>query len=212
MPKRQILPRRLGALDDDISMECACSMRVNSGDWVRSYSKGIWQVMREVPQHFAPRYSIAAPLELAPEAIFVLKRLVDDKWKKAFAVETAQGSLLRPLAKADAAKLARFQVENPRIIAEFEAYEKPVDQILNLPFSLAKKSDFRLFKQTMKQTFAEPLQRGVTSDAILKLVAESPYASGYWQNPRSATLQFVCHNLEIARRHFIYREINIQNF
>jgi hypothetical protein len=187
-------------------------MAVDSGDWVRSYSKGIWQVMRKAPQHYAPRYSLAAPLELVAEPTFVLKRLVDDKWKKAFAVEAAQGAFVRPLAKADASKLSRSQEENPKIFAEFAIYKEPVDQILNLPFSLAKNSDFRLFKQTMEQLFAEPLQQGISNDGILQLIAASPYASGYCQNPRCATLQFVCRDLEIARRHLIYRGMCVQNF
>lgn len=187
-------------------------MAVNTGDWVRSYSKGIWQVIRAVPDHFAPRFSLAEPKQPYAGPLFILKRIVNDGWKLAFEVEAAHVSLLKPLAKADRLKLERFLADNPESVRKFDAFDKPIHAILNLGFSLPRRSDFARFKSEFAQTFQQPLQAGISSDAILKAIAQSPFATNYGENPRSATLQFVCKNHEVKRKELVYRELNIQNF
>lgn len=137
---------------------------------------------------------------------------MNDKWKKAFALETAHTSLVRPLTKADAGKLQKFLRDHPDVVAEFNEFQQPVDLILNLGFSLPRKSDFRAFKKELEEAFAEPLSEGMTGDAILKLISQSRFANAFNDIPRSATLQFACKNLEVQRKHFIYRELHIQNF
>ena len=187
-------------------------MTVRTGDWVRASSPGIWRVVREIPEHYEPRFSLDAPLTLFDERLFVLKRLVDSKWKKALAMDSNHESFLKPLAKADARKLERFREDNPDFLAEFNAFDKSLDLLLNLPFGLAKKSDFRNFKKEVERAFAGPLVSGMTNDAILDIIANGSYATAYGQNPRSATLQFVCRDFEVKRRHFIYRQLNVHNF
>jgi hypothetical protein len=50
-----------------------------------------------VGQHFEPRASLKDPKELYDGPLFILKRLVNNKWKKAFAVETAHADFAKPL-------------------------------------------------------------------------------------------------------------------
>jgi hypothetical protein len=165
-----------------------------------------------VPEHYEPRYSISAPQQLADRPEFLLKRLVNEKWKPAFAVENAEVSFVKPLTKADAGKLKRFLGDNADLVERFEAFTQPLDLILNLSFSLAKRSDFRRFKAEFEEAFAEPLRGGMMSDGILKVIAQSSYAACFCKMPQSATLQFVCQDHEVKRRHFIYRQLNVQNF
>ena len=187
-------------------------MAIQVGDWVRSYSKGIWQVTRVVPEHYETRYSLSAPLQLDDRPKFLLKRLVNEKWKPAFAAESAEASFVKPLTKADAGKLERFVDDNADVVAQFESSTQPVDLVLNLGFSLAKRSDFRQFKAEFEEALAEPLRGGMTGDAVLEVIAQSSYADRLGEIPRSAALQFICQDHEVKRRQFIYRQLNIHKF
>jgi hypothetical protein len=187
-------------------------MPINSGDWVRSYSKGIWQVVRQVPEHYEPRYSQNAPRVLAEGPQYLLKRLVNDKWKPAFAMECAEVSFVKPLNKADTVKLQRYLAHNADVAAHFESFVQPLDSVLNLSFSLPKKSDFRRFKAEFEAAFASNLPDGVTHDDIMKVIAQSSFAAGFAEIPCSATLQFICQDHEVKRRHMIYRQLHVHSF
>ena len=150
--------------------------------------------------------------ELADRQLFLLKRLVNEKWKPAFAADSAEASFVKPLTKADAGKLERFVDDNPDIVTQFKSFTQPIDLILNLGFSLARRSDFRQFKAEFEEAFAEALRGGTTSDAILEVIARSSYATCLGEMPQSATLQFTCQDREVKRRHFIYRQLNVHNF
>ena len=91
-------------------------MSVKKNDWVRSYSAGVWRVSAEVPAHFEPRASLQEPKELYDGPLFILKRIVNNKWKKAFALETAHAAFVKPLNKADTKKLETFLSQNADIV------------------------------------------------------------------------------------------------
>lgn len=77
---------------------------------------------------------------------------------------------------------------------------------------MARKSDFREFKSHCQKAFAASLKSGMSNDAILNTIAQGPYAAAYCQSPRSATLQFICPDFEIKRRHLVYRQLNVCDF
>ena len=187
-------------------------MAIGTRDWVRSISKGVWQVVRQVPEYYEPRCSLREPRTLMDGPIFIVKRIVNDKWKPALAMESIHATLLRPLNKADARKLDKLLQDNAKLSADFQAFAKPIQPLLNLSFSLKNKSDYRPFKEYFTGAFVEALARGLSSDAILKLIAKSPYAAGLGQIPRQATLQFVCEDYEVKRRHLIFRQLNVHHF
>jgi hypothetical protein len=187
-------------------------MTISVGDWVRSCSPGIWQVVRVVPEHYALRYSLDAPQKLAEEPLLVLKRVVGDKWKKAFAPEVVGASAVRQLSKADSARLNKLLQSDDQLSQDFEKYSQPLDLILNLSFALPKKSDFGGFKKEFEKAFARPLEKGLTSDGIVEVIASSKYASHFNEIPRNATLQFASKDLEVKRKHFIYRTLQVHNF
>jgi hypothetical protein len=142
----------------------------------------------------------------------MLKRIVGDQWKKALAVEVAGAPTLRPLSKTDTAKLDKLLRNNVDLAAEFENFSQPLDLVLNLSFALPKKSDFPGFKTEFEKAFAQPLENGLTSDAILKVIANSKYAAHFNDIPRNATLQFACQDLEVKRKQFVYRSLQVHNF
>ncbi len=144
--------------------------------------------------------------------LFLLKRIVNDKWKPAFKMTSAPESLVKPLNKADSQKLQRFLGENDVVVVDFESFSRPVDAILNLGFALPRRSDFKKFKREFEAIFSVLLAEGLTSDAILKVIAQSDFASHFGERPRDATLQFICKDHEIRRRNLVYRELEVHNF
>jgi hypothetical protein len=101
-------------------------MTVRIGDWVRVDSKGVWRIQRVVPAHYEPRYSLSDSKELYAGPLFLLKRIVNDKWKPAFEATAARGSLVKPLNKADSRKLQKFLGENDAVVADFDGFACPV--------------------------------------------------------------------------------------
>jgi hypothetical protein len=182
-------------------------MSVKKNDWVRSYSAGVWRVCSEVPSHFEPRSSLKDPKELYDGTLYILKRLVNNKWKKALAVETAHSDFIKPLNKADTKKLEFFISHNADILAEFEAYDHSQDSILNIGFALKRKTDLTKLRIAVAQELGEELKNGVTCDKILGAIAKTPYAEFCGEAPQSATLQFVNIGHEIRRRELIYRKM-----
>jgi hypothetical protein len=187
-------------------------MTVHIGDWVRVDSKGIWRIERAVSAHYEPRYSLSDRKALYAGTLFLLKRMLNDKWKPSFETTATHESLVKPLNKADSRKLQKFLDGNDVVVAEFYSFARPVDALLNLGFALPRRADFRKFKREFEAIFSGPLAEGVTSDAILKAIAQSDFASHLGDTPRDATLQFICKDHEVKRRNLIYRELKVQNF
>jgi len=180
---------------------------VKKNDWVRSYSAGVWRVSSEVPSHFEPRASLKDPKELYDGSLFILKRLVNNKWTKAFAVETAHADFVKPLNKADTKKLESFISQNADILSDFETYDQPLDSILNIGFALKRKTDLTKLRNAVAQELEEEIENGVTCDRILGAIAKTSYAEFCGETPQSATLQFVNFGHEIRRRELIYRKM-----
>ena len=187
-------------------------MTVQIGDWVRVDSRGVWRIGRVVPAHYEPRYSLSDPKELYAGTLFLLKRMVNDKWKPSFEATAAHESLVKLLNKADSRKLQKFLAENQAVVADFESYARPVNALLNLGFALPRRSDFKRFQREYEAAFSGPLAEGMTGDAILKVIAQSDFASHLGDSPRDATLQFICKDHEVRRRNLIYRELQVHNF
>ena len=186
-------------------------MSVNQNDWVLSYSKGIWRVLREIPQHYEARFSLEEPKELYDGPLYLVKRLVNDKWKRSFEIESAHGAFVRKLSKSDSTKLDAFLSENTDILHEFEEYDRPLLDLLNIGFALKRKTDrFRLKKEV--ETALGDVSAGVTSDSILRAIGKTSFARLCGEHPQSASLQFVNKNYEIRRRELVYREMKTLDF
>ncbi len=97
--------------------------------------------------------------------------------------------------------------ENADVVVEFEAYDHPLDSILNIGFALKRKSDLAKLQHAVAHELGEELEEGITCDQILRAIAKTPYAEFCGEVPQSATLQFVNFGHEIRRRELIYRKM-----
>tara|TARA_R110002111_G_scaffold78222_1_gene124046 strand:- start:186 stop:749 length:564 start_codon:yes stop_codon:yes gene_type:complete len=187
-------------------------MSIKKNDWVRSYSAGVWRVLSEVPPHYEMRTSPEDPKELYDGPLFIVKRIVNNKWKRAFETETAHAAFIKPLNKADTKRLETFISKNDGILGEFASFERPLQCILNVGFALKRKSDLKKLRDEVVAALGGDLAKGVSAPAITKAIASTSYAALCNESPQSARLQFVNFNYEIRRRELIYREMNALSF
>lgn len=187
-------------------------MTVQKGDWVKIGVKGIWRVERAVPDHYEPRYRLADRKQLFPGRLFVVKRLLSEKWKPAFEATVAEESLVKPLGKSDVRKLESYVAANAETLLDFKSFVRPVDAVLNLSFGLPRRSDYKAFKNEFVAALLATLEEGMTSDAVLKAIAASSFAPYFGEIPSDATLQLICKDHEVRRRNLVYRELMVHNF
>jgi hypothetical protein len=187
-------------------------MAIKTNDWVRSYSAGVWRVLSEVPPHYEMRTSPDEPKELYDGPLFIVKRIVNNKWRPAFEIEAAHAAFIKPLNKADTKKLEAFISQNDSVLDEFTSYERPLKCILNIGFALKRKSDLKKLRDEVAAILGEDLSKGVSAPAIAKAISSTSYSALCNESPQSGTLQFVNFNYEIRRRELIFREMNALNF
>jgi hypothetical protein len=104
-------------------------MRLNVGDWVRSYSAGIWQIYRVLED-----YKCLDPLtgnESINSRIFS-KRFVSNSFRQSFKEECCHPSFVTDLKSEEMKKLEKFIVKNSVLYAKFLKYEpKPIASVYN---------------------------------------------------------------------------------
>lgn len=186
-------------------------MSIKANDWVRSYSAGIWRVVREVPDHYEPRCSPHERKQLFDGPLFMVKRLVNNKWKLALEIESVHGSFVRPLNQADTKKLNIYLSDRAETLDAFNAFDRPLQYLLNIGFALKRKADIPKLRKEMAGAIGD-ISAGVTSEAIMKAIGSTSFADTCGEFPQSATLQFVNTNYEIRRRELIFREMTALNF
>lgn len=187
-------------------------MAIKKNDWVRSYSAGVWRVLSEVPTHYEMRTSPDEPKELYDGPMFIVKRIVNNKWIRAFEMEAAHAAFIKPLNKADTKKLETFISQNDGILEEFASFKRPLQCILNIGFALKRKSDLQKLRDEVASALGDDLAKGVSAPAIAKAISSTSFAALCNKSPQSGTLQFVNFDYEIRRRELIYREMSALNF
>lgn len=154
-----------------------------SGDWIKSYSSGCWQVYRVISfQTFDP-VSQAAVTQVA---VFS-KRLWDAKKKPAFTQECCDVSFTKPLSARDADALASRLLNDEPLRTAFEQYvPAPIDAIYNARLTIPRGTTKSQIKKSLSaQAFTQP-----------QLVAQLKKL-GAWDPHGHVTAQFVSPNHEV---------------
>jgi hypothetical protein len=175
-------------------------MHIN--DWVYSYSKGIWQVTKII------NVESLFPTKSSQTSVFV-KRILNEKGKRSFSMESAHPSFIRPITVSDKAVLENFIKENPKAFNEFNSYHKPIDSILNLAFYVKDKGERDRFKEFALDKFSN-IEDGLNDTQILKSLEDK--LSDERSSIRNITLQFVSVDSEVFENRYRYTQMNILDF
>ena len=108
------------------------------GDWVKSYSSGIWQIYRILD---CKRLNPATGDEQDKTTIFS-KRFLSNAYKRSFKEECCDPHFVTRLNSDEKSDLNKFISENPKLYETFLAYEpKNIDCVYNARIGIPESRD-----------------------------------------------------------------------
>lgn len=180
------------------------------GDWVNSYTEGIWQVYRIIDGVNELRYSLDDKKKRSRRVIVFSKRLVDTYWKPAFAVESCERSMATAVTTDCIDQIDTFLAEHPNVKSAFESYTpEPIDLIVNLSMAVRDRSRLITFCET---TLADETAQGVPLDRVLSLIQQTGLSQYIGKTPINTTLQLTCRDHEMKDGEFILRDARVLPF
>jgi hypothetical protein len=186
---------------------------MQTGDWVRSYYRGIWQIYRIVHGFYEFRFSLQEEKVLSNRTLVFSKRIVNDRWKRSFSAASCEASLVEPLSDKERAGLDMFIGDNPKVIKAFEKYKpKSVDFLMNLSFGCPRGLSAPDVRQQLAQLLTPLLTKGANLDELLVALEESGLNRYRGLFPRNLTLQFKSHDYELQGKDFLFRSLNVLPF
>jgi len=181
---------------------------VRVGDWVHSYSMGIWRVWRLLSGFNELRFSLDTPKSVSRRTLVFSSRLVNTSWKKSFSTECAELSLVRRISRDDEARIEELLQSNPSLKKAFEKYQAKndsLDLVVNVGFGQIRGFGPRATQSSLWQparTFHPEWNHHGRGAA---LPARCRYYDCIGKTPRTATLQLISVGHEVRDREFILR-------
>jgi len=172
------------------------------GDWVRSYSRGIWQVHR-VLADFVDHSPVPPP---APRVLVFSTRFLTAKGSPRIDYESCDASFVNPLEPEARAELESFIERNPLAFRKFQRTEKRCpDLIYNLALSSTPDE-----VATLANHLGGIIGAGLTLPQIRSIVQASTVGGSVGRNPIRATLQLISKQHEVVDREFVFRRLYVR--
>ncbi len=176
------------------------------GDWVNSYSKGIYRVERIIEEYFEesdpiilPGYSIG---DKKPKRTVVSKRLLNSKFKKSISYESCNEVFITPISPSKKENLDAVLKENPSYIDALDNYKIPVlIGIYNMPLQIDDVADLKKMEKLIAlikhgKSFLE-IKEEMQKNDLLKLKPK---------NYGNYLFQLINHDNEYKNKKLIWRE------
>lgn len=168
-------------------------MSLKVGDWVRSYSAGIWQVYRILEY----KCLNAVTGEVQNKTTVFSKRFVSNSYKRSFKEESCDSSLVRHLSPNEGAELENFISENSKLYEQYLAYEpKGIDCIYNARIGVPESKNASEITKLLSGL--EPIREIDISQHLANL--------GYNTKAMPAwTVQFVSENFNVVGGYLMFK-------
>ncbi len=122
-------------------------MNLEKGEWIYSYSKGIFRVEEIIDKYYEENTPLLGNNKIGdkmPTRTIISKKFLTSTFKKSFGFEVCDESLVSKLSKSDLKKLEKLLSEKPNLIKEFEEYEIPERHtIWKSEFQINNENDLR---------------------------------------------------------------------
>ena len=178
-------------------------MDMKIGDWVTSYTPGIWRVYRVLSIDREMRFSLSERRMKSRRVVVFSTRLVDAKWRRAFKTESCEQTLIHSLSGDDEKQLMQMLKEEPQLLKEFERYApEPIDLIVNLSMRVP---EFVTLEDFCRRALTPAMTSGMSMEDVLQLLQKANLDRCVGKFPINATLQMVCHDHEMREGEFILR-------
>jgi hypothetical protein len=124
---------------------------IKIGDWVKSYSKGIYRIER-IFDRFYDESSPCIPehdnIGNQLNSIVLLKRLLNSKFEKSIGYESCNETFIFQLNEKEFPQLKKVLIEKPQLIQELDTFEIPVlKTVYNYDLQIDNKKDLNLVKE-----------------------------------------------------------------
>ncbi|WP_316807394.1 hypothetical protein [Pedobacter agri] len=128
--------------------------QIQIGDWVHSYSKGIYRVEKIFETYYDELHSYNGTLykhnigDRQEHSTIVSKRLFNSSLKKSLGYETCSEDFVKPLNKKELAQVEKALAQNPKLLAELDNFEvPPIETINNTQLQIDTEADLNLTLQ-----------------------------------------------------------------
>ncbi|MEX0315855.1 MAG: hypothetical protein AB3N18_16875 [Allomuricauda sp.] len=123
------------------------SSQLQVGNWVNSYSKGIYRIETIVDQFYDESYPALGENKIGDrikDRIIVTKRFLNSKFKKSFSYESCSETFVSKLNNGQYSELQKVIEQNPKLLEEFNEYEIPTrETIYNMQLQIDNESDLK---------------------------------------------------------------------
>lgn len=188
---------------------------VRVGDWVRSYSMGIWRVGRILSGFSELRFSLEAPKVLSARKLVFSHRLVNASWKRSFSIECAELSLVKRISREEEARIDEMLKSSPPLKKAFAKYQSKngsVDLAVNVSLGLPPGSDREKLRAACDSHLGASIETGMTIDEVLAALRTAGYYDCIGKTPISATIQLISRGHEVRDGEFILRYNRLLGF
>ncbi len=168
-------------------------MSFEVGDWVRSYSAGIWQVYRIL------NYKCLDPVtgEERDKTTIFSKRFVTNSFKRSFKEECCEPAIVQHLDSGEQGELEVFISQNTQLYEKFLGFEpKNIDCIYNARIGIPKSGDSSVIAEAF--TRSKPM-RDLDINQYLTGMGYDTKGMPSW------TVQFLSENFEIENGYLIFK-------
>ena len=101
---------------------------IKIGDWVNSYSKGIYRVEKIIDKFYDESSPILEENKVGDkmkDSTIISKRLLNSKFKKSINYESCSDHFVSHLDKQQMTELQKILADNPKILKELDEYQIP---------------------------------------------------------------------------------------
>ena len=190
-------------------MRASREQTVQVGDWVQSYSPGIWQVVRVLAGFWELRYHLRDRKRRSRRTVVFVKRIVDARWQKAFMAESCDIAHVRRLADPHREQLRNLLASDPGMLTEFDAYPlADLDFLMALTLKLPESQALEQFESSVLCAF-DDIRCGLTNDEVLERLESSGVSSYVSHVGGNAMIRFVCENHELRDDQFVFRSVGL---
>ena len=187
--------------------------KVKVGDWVTSYTAGIWQVYKIIDDFYELKWNLKEEKEKSKRVMVFSKRLCHNNGKRSFSTEGCELTYIDLLDKEEINNVNTLFKETKKLEKDFNNYvPKLVNLVSGVEFSLPDNYSFDKFNSRINDLFDGKIDSGLTIDEINTIISKTELEEFKGKYPVDARIQIICKDHEIKNKEFIFREVKTFNF
>lgn len=191
------------------------SETVDVGDWVQSYSMGIWRVSRVLSGFCEPRFSLESPKTMSPRTLVFAHRLLNASWKRSFSIEAAERRFVSLIEPEEKSRILAMLESDPALKKAFEKYQVThgtPDLVVNIGLGELPGGDRKQLRAACEARLGPYAGNGMSMDEALLALSAAGYYNCIGKMPNSATVQLISKGHEVRHNEFVLRYNRVLDF